>query len=94
MSVRSPPEPPDGEEPDGGALGMITVISGPVRIVLTKSSCGNGTGVRSALSIVQFNAIVQDVGVSVILEVQGPNDVKARLARWEEYWNFSAHAGP
>ena len=57
LSFRSPPDPPDVAEPDGDALGIMTVRSA-ASIVLIVISCGRGTGVLSALSMAQFNAMV------------------------------------
>ncbi len=60
FSCFSPPDPPEVDDAEGGALGINMVSSAPDSIVLINSSCGKGTGERSGLSIVQFNAMSVD----------------------------------
>lgn len=55
-----PPDPPNVEDPVGGASGMITVRSAPEGTVRSMTSWASGTGVRFGLSIAQLRAMIQE----------------------------------
>lgn len=58
LSFLTPPEPPAGAFPDGGALGIMRDNSTPESTVVMVTSAGSGTGERFGVSMVQLRAMV------------------------------------
>ena len=56
-----PPDPPEVEDPEGGASGTASESSTPESIVRMISSSGRGIGDRSGLSMAQFIDMVNNL---------------------------------